>query len=287
MLPSYTASIVSRLMKSECAAYTELAKEVTSAASGAPRKEQPNLNLNLNFNQNLHLHLMLDPMLQQQRQEGPQQQLLQPPYAVAIASVVDALYSSNSSSGKHFSGSKGDPWVADGNAGLVRCIVETHGQRRIQTLTETYCSLSLSETAILAQLPHEKAAEGAVLKMVEEGQVHARVNEEIGMVAFDKNPDAWASAETAARLDNLIQRCMNQARSVASVDLSVTCDRAFINKADVGRAGALGGGGGGGGGGSGDALKMPFLGVDAGGASSPVIGEVMDTLDDVGMQTAD
>ncbi len=249
-LPKYTSPPVSRAMKTECAAYIELAK-------------------------------------------------------VAATASTAAAAGANSGGGGNdlatFATNKAEIWRADGNVGLVRRVVETGSKRKVQALTNTFSSLSAAGVAQRAGLSTPRESELEILRMIESGEVNARMNERDNIAEFGTHEsDAFASAEAAAKLEDLLKRCMELSTIVAAVDHSVSCDRAFISKTEVGRH-ALGGSGrhidltpsggmmGGSLGGSGE--DLPFL-VGGGGSgdggsegqeglpmSSPVV-ELLDNLDD-------
>lgn len=185
--------------------------------------------------------------------------------------------------------SKSEVWRTDGNVGLVRSVVEMASRRKVQALTQTFCSLLTAAVAQRAGLPGAREAELELFRMVEAKEVSARISEREGVAEFLDNPGAYASAETVAELENLIEKCMGLSQAVAAVDHSVSCDRAFISKTDIGKGGGGGatpglgaggpsgmrGGSGGsfkelGGGGPGEGLPM----------ASPVIGELLDHLDE-------
>lgn len=257
ILPKYTSPPVVRAMKSECAAYIELAKVAANASTAAAGGRG----------------------------------------SVGVASATVDLAA--------FATSKGDIWRVDGNVGLVRRVVETGNRRKVQALTRTFSSLSAARVAQQAELSNPRESELEILRMIESGQVNARINEHDMILEFGTHDsDVFASTEAASRLEVLLKRCMELSMVVAAVDHSVSCDRAFISKIEVGKT-VLGGGSRidltpgpsgammGSVGGSGE--DLPFLaggGVGVGGGSggdsegqeglpmnSPVV-ELLDNLDD-------
>ena len=247
-LPKYTPGPVFRAKKSECAAYIELAK-VAEKASIAAAGATVN--------------------------------------GGAGSSSAAAAATAAGSDLAAFAASKTEIWRADGNVGLVRRVVETGSKRKIQALTHTFCSLSAAGVAQRAGLSNPRESELEILGMIECGHVDACLNERDGMAEFGTHDsDAFASTEAAAQLEDLLKRCMEMSTIIATVDHSVSCDRAFISKTDVGK-GAFAGGGGrldltpgpsigammGSLGGGGEDLNMPFLGGGGGGGGSGGSGE--------------
>lgn len=151
-----------------------------------------------------------------------------------LAKVVSAASSTSSVTElANFVASKRDTWVEDGNLGLVNQVIETAAARRVSTLTRTYCTMPLARLAERAGLPDARAAELEVLRMVDRGEIHARLSHRDGGVEFEEFQEKFASDSTAAQLDALIRRCMTLAGAIGEVDHSVTCDRAFIAKTEI------------------------------------------------------
>ncbi|KAI8464947.1 MAG: hypothetical protein J3K34DRAFT_99745 [Monoraphidium minutum] len=140
----------------------------------------------------------------------------------------------------------------DGNLGLVKQVLASAPARAIQRLTRTFLTLSLSDIAAHAGLAGPERAEAEILRMVESGQVHARIDEATGMVTFSEDPEAYTSAGTAATLDAAIARAVELSERVASLNEAVLLEGAYAAKVaarERSAAGHFGGGGGGGGGG--------------------------------------
>jgi len=271
-LPKYTSPPVVRALKSECAAYIELAKVAANASTAAAGAISGGSASGVNG---------------------------------AAPAPTDLAA---------FAASKGEIWRADGNEGLVRRVVETGSKRKVQALTRTFSSLSAAGVGQRAGFSNPRESELEILRMIELGEVNARINERDMIVAFETHDaDAFASAEAASKLEALLGRCMELSTVVAAVDHSVTCDRAFISKTEVGKnalgggvginltpgpsgaimgslggsgedlpflvgGGGAGGGGGSGGGGSGSG-GGGSEGQDGLPMSSPVV-ELLDNLDD-------
>ncbi|KAL4539541.1 hypothetical protein Ndes2437B_g02090 [Nannochloris sp. 'desiccata'] len=258
-LPKYTSPPVLRAMKSECAAYIELAKVAANASTAAAGAAGCSGAGGAN--------------------------------GVSAATVDLAAFAT----------SKSEIWRADGNVGLVRRVVETGSKRNIRAITRTFSSLSAAGVAQRAGLSNPQESEIEILRMIESGEVNARINKLDNMAEFGTpDSDVFASTEAAAKLEELLERCMELSTVVAAADHSVSCDRAFISKTEVNKN-VLGGGGRidltpgpsgammGSLGGSGE--DLPFLGGGSGSGgggsegqeglpmSSPAV-ELLDNLDD-------
>jgi len=123
----------------------------------------------------------------------------------------------------------------DNNLGLVKQVLSSMYKRNIQRLTQTYLTLSLEDIARSVQLETPRDAEMHVLRMVgvlstaclhyvakssstlkngiflqiEDGEIHATINQKDGMVSFHEDPEQYKSVEMLEHIDSSIQRCVN------------------------------------------------------------------------------
>lgn len=124
-------------------------------------------------------------------------------------------------------------WRADGNAGLVQLVISSKFCRGVKSLTETYSTLSTTRMADLVGLPDAASVQEQILRMVDSGNLHACIDERQGIVSFLEDPEGFSSKDSWARLDGLIQRCMEVSSAVAEADHAVSCDKTFLNKMEV------------------------------------------------------
>lgn len=123
----------------------------------------------------------------------------------------------------------------DNNLGLVKQVLTSMYKRNIQRLTQTYLTLSLEDIARSVQLDTPRDAEMHVLRMVgvlstdvwintqkwhtfillipiivqiEDGEIHATINQKDGMVSFHEDPEQYKSVEMVEHIDSSIQRCV-------------------------------------------------------------------------------
>jgi len=121
-------------------------------------------------------------------------------------------------------------YTTDNNKGLVNQVSTSLVKRNIQRLTSTYLTLSLPDIASHVGLASPQEAEQHVLQMIEQGQVHAQIDEQDGMVRFLEDPEQYNNKRTAERLDSQIRQSMDLATKMRSVHESVMCDRQYLSK---------------------------------------------------------
>ncbi|VAI88360.1 unnamed protein product [Triticum turgidum subsp. durum] len=129
--------------------------------------------------------------------------------------------------------SNAEAFQTDNNFGLVKQVLSSMYKRNIQRLTQTYLTLSLEDIASSVQLNTPKEAEMHVLRMIEDGEIHATINQKDGMVSFNEDPEQYKSSEMVEHIDSSIQRLMALSKKLTSIDQNISCDHAFLMKVNV------------------------------------------------------
>lgn len=124
----------------------------------------------------------------------------------------------------------GDTFASDGNMGLLNLALETRTTRAIQKLTQTYLTLSLHHIAENVGLPSAEVAEQHILRMIDSGEIFARVDDEQGMVRFEEDVDAGDSPHLMAKLDQQISLSIKLAEKVKALNFKVSCDKQLLKK---------------------------------------------------------
>ncbi|KAF3502684.1 hypothetical protein F2Q69_00044882 [Brassica cretica] len=121
----------------------------------------------------------------------------------------------------------------DNNLGLVKQAVASLYKRNILRLTQKYLTLSLQDIANMVQLANAKEAETHVLQMIQDGQIHALINQKDGMVRFLEDPEQYKTSEMIEVMDSVIQRTIGLSKNLIAMDESLSCDPLYLGK--VGR----------------------------------------------------
>ena len=93
----------------------------------------------------------------------------------------------------------------DNNYGLAKQALAAVYSRNIQRLTQTFVTLSLSDIAQQVKLADAAQAKKRVLDMIEQNMIVATIDEQMGMVSFDTEPDKTTSQQLIMRLTAQIQ----------------------------------------------------------------------------------
>lgn len=130
-------------------------------------------------------------------------------------------------------GSHEESFRKDSNLGLVKQVVSSLYKRNIQRLTQTFVTLSLEDIASTVQLASPKEAELYILRMIQEGEIFATINQKDGMVCFLEDPEQYKTRDITQRLDSRIRQIMSLEQKVTSMDEQISCDQAYLSR--VGR----------------------------------------------------
>ncbi|KAJ0973087.1 hypothetical protein J5N97_021046 [Dioscorea zingiberensis] len=118
----------------------------------------------------------------------------------------------------------------DNNLGLAKQVLASLYKRNIQRLTQTYLTLSLQDIANIVQLKTAKEAEMHVLQMIQDGEIHATINQKDGMVSFQEDPEQYKSCHMIEHIDSSIQRVMMLSKKLRATDEHISCDPAYVSK---------------------------------------------------------
>ncbi|WOL16103.1 COP9 signalosome complex subunit 3 [Canna indica] len=123
-----------------------------------------------------------------------------------------------------------EKFQSDSNLGLVKQVLSSLYKRNIQRLTQTYLTLSLQDIANAVQLKTPKEAEMHVLRMIQDGEIFATINQKDGMVSFHEDPEQYKTCHMIEHIDSSIQRLMALSKKLSSLDEHISCDPAYLAK---------------------------------------------------------
>jgi COP9 signalosome complex subunit 3 len=119
-------------------------------------------------------------------------------------------------------------FTADKNYGLVRQTVQALVRRKIQRLTSTYVTLSLSDIAVQANLSSPADAEAHVASMIEDGAIFAKINQKDGMLSFLDDPEDYNTVEMVETLDAKLKAVMRLSDKLHAANRDILLDQRFI-----------------------------------------------------------
>nr|VZI09690.1 unnamed protein product [Spirometra erinaceieuropaei] len=102
-----------------------------------------------------------------------------------------------------------ETFKADKNFGLVKQLLDRHIKCRIQNLTKTFMTLSLSDLAARVHLSDAAEAERHLLEMIPSKSIHVRINQEDETVRFLDDAERYDSAEMLKVLSQKMEKAMN------------------------------------------------------------------------------
>lgn len=154
---------------------------------------------------------------------------------------------------------------ADKNYGLVKQAVQALVRRKIQRLTSTYVTLSLSDIAVQANLSNPADAEAHVINMIEDGAIFAKINQKDGMLSFLDDPEDYNTVEMVEALDAKLKAIMHLGDKIHAANKDILLDQRFVGlqmQETMGKGGESAGHGRGGGGGGGGLMSAMMNSID-------------------------
>jgi len=91
-------------------------------------------------------------------------------------------------------------------------------------------TLSLGDIANSVKLENPKQAEKAVLRMIEDKEIFATINQKDGMVSFDENPEEYNTNSMLSHLDSQIRGTIDLALKLRTVDEEISGSLEYIQK---------------------------------------------------------
>lgn len=121
-------------------------------------------------------------------------------------------------------------FIRDINMGLVKQCLSFLYKKNIQRLTKTFLTLSLTDMANRVQLSGPAEAEYYILKMIEDGEIFASINQKDGMVIFLDNPEKFNSPSMFQHLEEQMKKCILLDEKLRVMDQEITVNPKYIQK---------------------------------------------------------
>lgn len=123
-----------------------------------------------------------------------------------------------------------ETFTGDQNMGLVKQCLSALYKKNIQRLTRTFLTLSLADVANRVQLSTPQEAQKYILNMIDDGEIHASINQRDGMVVFLDNPEKYNSPTMMAQLDKEMQLCMEVERRLQAMEEEIVVNPQYVQK---------------------------------------------------------
>eukprot|EP01132_Coremiostelium_polycephalum_P009056 gene9056-11094_t len=122
-----------------------------------------------------------------------------------------------------------EAFTKDHNLGLVKLSLKAMYRRNIKKLTQTYMTLSIRDIAEHVKLS-PRDAELYVLKMIEEGEIFATINQKDGMVSFHENPESYNGTNIMSELENRIDNIVKMESKLKSADDHLALSQSYLKR---------------------------------------------------------
>jgi len=126
---------------------------------------------------------------------------------------------------KNVAKEKKKEFAEDKNMGIINQCIEALSRRNIQKLTATYLTLSLDAVAKHINLAGAREAELILLRMIDHGEIAARINHKDGMVVFQEEQD---NLNITDRVNYQINQCITLAQKLKNMDDTLASSHAYL-----------------------------------------------------------
>jgi len=153
-----------------------------------------------------------------------------PGYALDI---VEAFKQGDSAQLQRVVEEKAPAIQADHNTGLVKQVVASLRRHKVQMLTKTYLTLSLTEIAkeVGIEESNTQEVEELLFDMISSGEINARIEQTTGNVSFEDDlGESDVGPAMVAKLQGQMQQILELATRIGAFEQEVVSGEAYIRK---------------------------------------------------------
>jgi len=118
----------------------------------------------------------------------------------------------------------------DNNSGLLKQVIASLYKQNIQRLTKTFLTLSLSDMATRVKLDNAQQAEHHLIEMIEDGEIHATIDQEHGMVKFHDSSERYDTPSALQKIDAEIEKCMRLDEKLQQMDRDISVNPQYVQR---------------------------------------------------------
>jgi len=117
----------------------------------------------------------------------------------------------------------------DGNFGLAKQCLRALNNANIKRHTQTYLTLSLRDIADSTKLANSEV-ETTLLRMIEDNEIFASINQKDGMVAFQEDPEHYNTNRMMAHMDAQIDRTIALDKKLRTLDELISLTPTYVQR---------------------------------------------------------
>jgi COP9 signalosome complex subunit 3 len=118
----------------------------------------------------------------------------------------------------------------EGNFGLAKQCLRALYNANIKRHTQTYLTLSLHDIADSTKLGSVGEVETTLLRMIEENEIFASINQKDGMVAFQEDPEHYNTNKMMQYMDAQIHKSIALERKLKTVDDLISLNPNYVQR---------------------------------------------------------
>lgn len=152
------------------------------------------------------------------------------PLSTSYHELAESYSSNNPNQVRTVATKNEEAFRTDNNIGLVKQVVSSLYKKNILRLTKTFLTLSLSDMANRVQLSSPREAEQYILNMIEDGDIHASINQRDGMVSFHQNPEKYNNPKMLKKLDEQMRLFQHLDEKLQHMDGELATNPQYVQK---------------------------------------------------------
>jgi COP9 signalosome complex subunit 3 len=125
--------------------------------------------------------------------------------------------------------SNAEVFQKDGNFGLVKQVLKALFNANIKRHTQTYLTLSIHDIAESTKLANSEV-ETTLLRMIEDNEIFASINQKDGMVAFQEDQERYNTNKMMKYMDEQIHKTIAIERKLRMVDELISLNPHYVQK---------------------------------------------------------
>jgi len=112
----------------------------------------------------------------------------------------------------------------------VNQVVKTQARSSIKRLTKPFVTLSLVDVASRVGLDNPQTAEKEIVEMIREGDIHATISQQDGMVSFDPNPESYSSPEMLKLVEGIASSAIIMDKKVEKLTEEIMVSKQYLRR---------------------------------------------------------
>lgn len=150
--------------------------------------------------------------------------------AAAYQELANAYLTHSTEDVQKCIGANAETFQKEGNFGLAKQCLRALYNANIKRHTQTYLTLSLHDIADSTKMGSIGEVETSLLRMIEDNEIFASINQKDGMVAFQEDPEHYNTNKMMHHMDAQIHKAITLERKLKMVDDLISLNPNYVQR---------------------------------------------------------